>query len=233
MEGLQVGLSFQTPLKDDLGVIAKGTWLVPSNQKVEEEFVIPGAAPIPSREWSSKIQYYTLEGAAIYPRCAAFNVLAGFRFDSLSTDFKDPRRIADYENSLPTDRSELSFAGYIPYVGLGVNYGSRLRASFIGTPWLWGDLKFRETIGIGNQSYDWRANFKSAYFMEASAEYGVAIGPGTVAALARWNLLHATGSPDGNFQTGGPIQSSRFSMALNRQSFFLGGSFNLGFNLPI
>jgi hypothetical protein len=233
VEGLQLGLSFQTPLKDDIGIIAKGTWLVPSNQKVEEEFPITGVTFTPSREWSSKVQYYTLEGAAVYPFCSAFNVLAGFRFDSLSTDFKDPRRITDYGNSLPTDRSELTFSGYIPYVGLGLNYGPRLRASFVGTPWLWGDLKFRETIGIGNQSYEWRANFKNAYFMEASAEYGLAVGPGTVAMLARWNLLHATGSPDGDFQFAGTTQSSGFSMALNRQSFFFGGSFNLGFNLPI
>jgi hypothetical protein len=233
VEGLQLGLSFQTPLKDDIGVVARGTWLVPSNQKVVEEFPITGVTFTPSREWRSKVQYYTLDAAAVYPFRAAFNVLAGFRFDSLSTDFKDPTTVTDYSNSLPTDRSELTFAGYIPYVGLGLNCGQRLRASLIGTPWLWGNLKFRETIGFGNQSYEWSTNFNGAYFLELSGEYGLAVGPGTLAVLARWNLLHAHGSPEGDFQFAGATQSSSFSMAVNRQSFFLGGSFNLGFDLPL
>jgi hypothetical protein len=230
LEGLWLGLTAQAPLKDDLGVILRGTWLVPSNQRVHEEFAIPGVGFVPSREWGTKIQYYTLDAAAVYPFCAPFNVLGGFRFDSLDTDFKDPKTETDYSNSRPTDRAELSFTGYIPYVGVGVNYGQALRLSFIGTPILWGELKIRETLGGGNQSWEWKSALRNGYFMEASAEYGLDVGVGRAALLAKWTYLHATSrSATGTFQGGG---SGDFSMDLDRQNYLLAGSFTVPLASP-
>lgn len=230
LEGLWLGLTAQTRLKDGLGVILRGTWLVPSNQRVQEEFVVPGVAFVPSREWGTKTQYYTLDAAAVYPFCAPFNVLGGFRFDSLVTDFKDPKRETDYGNSLPTDRAEVSFTGYIPYVGVGINYGQALRLSFVGTPILWGELKIRETIGVGVQSWEWNSALRNGYFMEASAEYGMGVGVGRAALLAKWTYLHATSrSATGTFQGGG---SGDFSMNLDRQNYLLAGSFTVPLASP-
>lgn len=232
LEGVQVGATLQAPLKDNVGVILRGTWLFPTNGRATQEN--DDVTFLAARDWSTKCQYYTLDGAGVYPFCAPFNFLAGFRFDSLFTDFKDPQRTSDFGASLPTDRTEVTLNSYIPYVGLALNYGRSLRLYFIGTPIYWADLKYRETVGFWPASLEYKANLRNTYFMEASAEYGAAIGPGTASVLAKWTYMHGTDTATfrGRF-AGAVFEQDQASIALIRQQLYVGGSFNLDFNLPI
>lgn len=232
VEGVQIGATLQAPLKDDVGVILRGTWLFPSNGKAQVDLdpVVGGAH---SQEWSTGIQYYTVDGTAVYPVWAPLNLLAGFRFDSLVNNLRDPRSTSPFfAATLPSDEGKVDLFSYIPYVGVGLSNGGSLRVSFIGTPIFWGDMKFRRTIG-GITTFEHNLSLKNAYFAEASAEYGLSVGPGTAAVLAKWTYMHASGNPTIELRTGGAILvQAPVSTELIRQHFYVGGSFALPLPSP-
>jgi hypothetical protein len=238
LEGVQVGATLQAPLKDDVGVTLRGTWLFPTNGRADEDIARTGDLRV-SRDWSTKVQYYTLDGAVVYPFCAPFNFLAGFRFDSLFMDFTGPRTAGGIE-WLPTDKTEVTLNSYIPYVGIGLNYGQSLRVSLIGTPIFWGDLQFRETVGGfsgGPDSFEYKANLKNTYFLEASVEYALSVGPGTAGVLAKWTYMHGAGTPtfrDRYANGGAPAiyQQEPAAIALVRQHVYLAATFTIPLTSP-
>ncbi len=233
VQGLQLGATLQAPLKDDFGLRLRGTWLIPDSGRAIEVFNEPGTGPTTLR-WSTAIQNYTLEGAAVYAICTPCHVLAGFRFDSLFTNLKNPVH-PELAFSVPADRAEWTINEYIPYVGVGVNYGHTARLSFIGTPILWGDTKSRLTFGIATPvSQEFKATFRNGYFFEAAVEYGLDCGIGTASLLAKWTYLHATGSctVHGN-EPGAPnVDLSKASVDLIRQNALLAAQFSVPFVSP-
>jgi len=231
LEGVQVGATLQAPLKDDFGVTLRGTWLFPSNGKARQE--ADTTAGVAGQDWSTKIQYYTVDGAAVYPFCAPMTFLAGFRFDSLSVTLKSPQSDDPFFLALPTDQTEVTLDSYIPYIGLGLNYGQALRLSLIGTPIYWGDVKFRRTLA-STDSIEYKSNLKNnSYFMEVSGEYGLSVGPGTAAVLAKWTYMHGAGNATFSRRTDGIVlEQDPITTDLIRQQFYLGGSFAVALSSP-
>lgn len=234
VQGVQLGATAQVPLRDDFGVLLRGTWLFPDNSKASDTYTIPtGLAGDFAVNWGTKTQYYTLDAAAVYPACALCNVLGGFRYDSLCTDFKNPSYgLLNFDGA---DKAQGTINEFIPYVGLAVNYGTTARVAFIGTPILWGTLKFEETFGrTGPIAYQYNATLQKGYFLEASAEYGVNIGGGTASLLAKWTYLHSTGTPTAHANEPGIPNAdvAKLSTDLLRQNVLLAAQFNVPFTSP-
>ncbi len=237
VQGVQLGATVQVPLKDDVGVLLRGTWLFPNNSKAGEVYTLhapspPGGEDFPV-DWGTRIQYYTVDGAAVYPVCAPFNVLGGFRYDSLFADLKDPS--FGELNFLSADKAQRTINEFIPYVGVAMNYGTTARVSLIGTPILWGNIKFQETFGQDiPASFEYRAILKNGYFLEAGAEYALNIGCGTACLLAKWTYLHAVGTPTVHANAPGEPNGDegKLSIDLIRQNVLLAAQFNVPFTSP-
>lgn len=234
VQGLQLGATFEAPLKDDFGIMLRGTWLIPDNRRANEVFNDPTGGPA-GPNWSTNVQYYTVEGAGLYPVCGPCSIVGGFRFDALSTNFKNPRFNPVEVSAVSADRAEWTINEYIPYVGLGIKYGPTARVSFIGTPILWGDMKSRLTFGdTGPESQEFRATFKDGYFFEAAAEYGMNLCGGNASVLAKWTYLHATASPTAHGNEPGLPNSdvAAASLFLIRQNLLVAAQFSLPFTSP-
>ncbi len=232
LEGVQLGATVQAPLKDDFAILLRGTWLIPSQAKAsqtDDDITFTAA-----RDWSTKLQYYTLEGAMMYPACAPCNFLAGFRFDSLITDFRNPVRKTDFSSSRPSDHMEHTYNAYIPYVGLAVNYGQALRVWIVGTPILWGQVKTRETVGSGVDSLGWKCNnFTNSYFFEAAIDYEMNLFGGTAGVLAKWTSLYTKGNATFRDDFAGVVfEHDPLDISVSRQNVLLAAQFSLPFTSP-
>jgi hypothetical protein len=231
VQGAQIGATLQGPLKGDFGVILRGTWLFPSNERVFIDTQLAGGVSA-SVNWATQVQYYTLDGAGVYPFCAGSNVLVGFRFDSLAINLRDPSAEPLFFAVHPSLEAETTVYGYIPYVGLAVNSG-RARASLIGTPIFWGDFRFRRTDNLA-RSQEIKHNLKNPYFLEASAEYDLPAGPGTLAVSAKWTYMHSAGEPNFEIQTpsGALFVSAPVTTSLIRQNAYIGATFSVALPSP-
>jgi len=237
LQGVQVGATFRAPLKGKLGLLARGTWLIPSNRTGTLTFHSPSGLVAATDGWSTKTQYWTVDGAAVYPFSGPCSVLAGFRYDSLSTDFRSPSSNALIFN-IPSDNANWAINEYIPYGGIDLTLGrggnGQVRVWAIGTPWLWG----RGTSLLafaGPNSVKFNPSFKRGYFGELGAEYGVNVRGGTFSVLAKWTGLHnnADNQTITNREAGvGVNLTDHPSVDVTRQNWLLAGQFSLPFMMP-
>lgn len=247
VEGLWLGLCLEKPPRANLGLFLKGTWLAPISQRISD-FGFLDFQLFRSR-WDTKTQWYTLDVAATYPVDSTFDVLAGFRFDSLDTTFKNSdadggRGFVPSDYAWLMDREDhLSFACYIPYVGLSLQYGQAVRLSVIGTPFFWDSLVYIRNTGPNDtlagrwaSSWEFRSRPAStAYFIEATAEYGWDVGVGKANLLAKWTYLRTTfpGILNANTSTGRDSEELEgLTLSACRQNVVLAGSFTVPFTSP-
>ncbi len=239
VRGLWLGLAAEGKVKNQLGVLLDGWVMVPSNSISEESISILGV-PTTGKKWSARTNWWFADGAlaAGYGRG---QVLAGFRFDRFATNFQDPESFSGI-TGLPSDRSDVTMNGYIPFVGYQLQqdspHVSRLKIRVIGFPWFSADMKYHDTVGgIGvvlQDRIELRKVASGKYFVEAFAEYERNIvRNGTVGLFARWNAFHAASSRvnikdvlDGTRLTG------EYRFGFNRQSWTVGAGFRMAFTTP-
>jgi len=226
VQGLWLALSADGRV-GDLGVFARGSWLVPSNKESEESYSgAPG-----HRTWGAKTQWYTVEGAGMYPAYGSFAVVSGFRYDAFDTSFSDPFNPVGVV-SLPSDEADVTIRAYIPYLGLVVNQDAALKFGLIGFPYLFGNVKYNQTNG-GFTHVEASGALQNGYFVEAFAEWGAQTMGGYAGIFGTWTYVRA--SSDLDLTPSSPIAAppaQPFTFSMQRQNFIFGGKFALSFNLP-
>ncbi len=232
VQGWQLGATLQAPIKDDLGVVIRGTWLIPAQPKTLQTDDNVTSTAI--REWSTEIEYYTLEAAMVYPVYSPFKFMGGLRFDSLIANFGDPVRRVDFSSSRTRDGMEHTYNVYIPYAGLAVQSGRALRVWMIGTPILRGQVKTRETVGGNRSSLEWNcSSFSSSSFVECGIDYERNLFGGTAGILAKWTSLCTKGNATFQDVTAiGVYEREPIDMSVRRQNILLAAQFSLPFRSP-
>ncbi len=102
----------------------------------------------------------------------------------------------------------------------------------VGVPTLLGNIKYNQTFG-GVDRVEARGSYNNGWFLEFFAEYSKRFGPSSVGVFARWNGTQGNSNVD--FNLGGPIAPGNqpFKLTVHRNTWTVGGSFSLDFNLPI
>jgi len=233
VEGLWLALSADGRV-GDLGVFARGSWLVPANRLSEEFYLFSGATG--HRNWSTKIQWYNGDIAGLYPAYGGVSGIGGFRFDSFSTNFGDPAGVSpNFTAARPGDEADLTMTAYIPYVGLVVNLDSVVKFGLIGFPWVPGTVKYSSTFGgtvPGGLRYEASGNLKRSYFLETFAEFGTQVMGGYAGIFGILTYLHTAADVDLDRLGVAVPTSVSYTLTHDRQNWILGGKFALSFNLP-
>jgi len=158
--------------------------------------------------------------------------IGGFRFDSFSTNFTDPTPTASFGTSTPGDEADVTITAYIPYVGLVVNLDSTVKFGLIGFPYVFGTVKYNETIGGVPVRYEFSGNLQDSYFLETFAEFGTQVMGGYAGIFGILTYLHTSSDVDFNRLTAATSTSVPYRITHDRQNWILGGKFALSFNLP-
>jgi len=244
LQGLWLGLSATVPVGQRLSFIANGSWLFPSNQRAnEEEYFVPFTL---TRRWSTSIQWSTVGAGAALNLDGPASLVAGFRWESLQTTFRDPE-LQNFQGGLPYDEADIKLNLYLPYVGLVMGLGSwlsstcapldpRVQVGLIGFPYTPGEIKYGETIGSLEPRLKVSGPIDNGFFMEAflNCNCGLPGGGGTIGFFAKWSYVHGkagTTSSAEDFETGfGPSDS--VDVNFDRRNWILGAIFDVNFVSP-
>jgi len=121
-------------------------------------------------------------------------LVAGFRWESLLTNFGDPN--PDYQFTVPGMEAQTTLAIYEPYVGVRLTPGTKssgLTLQFVGFPWLFATVQHLNVCNNNGVpfAHTGSQNATRGYFVEASAEYRVSLFQGLeAAAFIDWNVYH-------------------------------------------
>lgn len=233
--GLWLGLGQCIPLRERFSFIASGWYLVPSNDNSREIYNAPGVA---ERTWDTDTQWWFADGLFGLGTPGGFSLLAGLRYDSFTTRFKNPVNAAGIGGALPSDTADVVTENWIPLFGTQMDYSGsfgNLVVRAVGVPTLVGSAWYKQTLGGGGiiQRIEAKGNYSGGYFLEFFTEYSKSFGPGSVGLFGRWNMAEGKAklSVDGLIAAGG-LLARDFDLTLNRTSWTLGGSFSLAFNMP-
>jgi hypothetical protein len=229
--GVWLGLGLPIDAGPRLGIYASAwTFLRTGNVHSRETY---NDTNVISREWQVKPYWTILEALAILRCGCGFNILGGFRYDHYDITLSNPRNSTVV--SLPTDQADLNVRNYIPLIGTQYenhSYLGSLVFRAVGFPALGGDVKYLEPFG-GAQALSGTGNYRRGYFAELFMEYSKKFGPSQLGLFARWNELHAQSTVSVTNLTGGPVLvTQNYDFSFNRNSWTLGGSASLAFNLP-
>jgi hypothetical protein len=254
VSGLIAGMSCRKRIGTGLAIALRASCIVPNTVKVLDEYqwthFVQGARR-QSREWNGKTQWWNAEVGADFPLTDAFLMLAGFRYDSLQTHFSDPTSMLNASGNrrgFPSDEADVTINCYIPYVGIRSEFGSAnssVKAGFIGTPWMPGDMDYKNTL-VGERRrirppllkrFEAAESFESGYFLEIFGEYAVRIAGFTAGLFGKYNLIHAETAPQKSLNTSGDglriLDEEPFSFSLYRDLWIVGGNVSMDFSLPL
>jgi hypothetical protein len=254
LSGLWLGLAERINLNENCGVDLDGWVLIPSNRKGGESETLSSSHSIithptrittvvvqvtnsfeVNRTWETSPEWWYLDAAATYGRSDAFKVIAGFRYEHFSTNFKNPSSLFGLTTT-PDDTADLTLNSYLPFVGLQSTIGgpgSKVSLRLIGFPIAPASVTFSETGLFGVSSrVQATGNWSNSYFVELFAEGSRMFSPDMgVGAFFRWNYLYGKGSLATEIlPVVGSIDDPQASF--NRNTFTFGGSFTLNLGSP-
>jgi hypothetical protein len=239
LNGVRVGGSVPVRLLDRFDLRAYGSYLFPQNREADQEITWL-IFPTGFRQWRhTRSDSYVLGGELLMPSAGGTALVGGFRWESLTTTFKDPD--PTYRLTVDTMQSQVTVTAYEPYVGFRLQQSAgpgTMTAGLVGLPFLLATIQHFNTC---NNAGDPLAHVGSAkvtrgYFVEASAEYRLGLVHGFEATgFVAWDLYHGEcpmfleriDSGLGNSTTGAVVDFS-----YDRSSFTVGGKVDLSWNLP-
>jgi len=228
LQGIRVSGDTSYTLNDRLTVMGAATWLFPWAGE-SDELYNGGAA---ERKWSSKPQWWTIEGAGAFAMNGSTAFLGGLRYDSFEVNFNNASDINGILG-LASDEADLRLTSWIPFVGVLAHHGAA-KFGLLGTPWLLGSAKYGQTIGGTNVRYNGSGNIKSGYFLEAFGEYGMNMAGAAVALFVKWTCVHGTSTLDLDRDPSipGPATTDTFDLSVDRQNWIFGATASLSFYTP-
>jgi hypothetical protein len=231
--GLWVGATQALPFNDYLSVLASGWYLIPvTNNTAADDTYNNGALGF--RRWTNRSQWWFVDGIAALTCKGGCSLLIGARYDYYTVKFSDPANTASLVGGLGGDEADAISQGVIPLIGTQYvlnNATTNLVFRVVGIPTLVGTVKYQETIA-GAARLEAKGNYNGGYFLEAFTEYDRKFG-GTagIGFFARWNATHGKADLDTTLLPGGVADT--FKLGLSRNSWTVGGTFSLNFNLPM
>ncbi len=229
LQGLWLGLSQTCQLGQNLGFIASGWYLIPSNNSSREDYDLVRLGG-PGRSWQTDQKWWFVDGLfSLGNLCGGFTLLAGARYDYLSTSFQSPE--AGSVQGLTSDTADVSLSNIIPLVGTQYSMKTakcELLVRAVGIPTLVGTVKYNETL-FGTNRYETTGNYRGGYFLEIFSDYAYRFGAGDVGAFLRWNMANGKSDIDTNLVG---TANQTFDLNLNRYSWTFGGKVSYCFNLP-
>ncbi len=231
LDGMWLALWANSRLGDCLGLYARGSWLAPFNHRAEEVYSGGVVVFSTSRTWVTNTRWYNLDVGGTFSCYGGMDIVGGFRFDSFSTNFSDAADAVGFV-SLNTDTADSTLKSYIPYVGLMVNQGPRLRVGLIGFPYVPGDLTYHETTA-GTIRTETNGSLRNSYFLEAFAEYARDLMGGSLGVFGTWSYLATRSNVTAVAKLGGvTLNTQPYGFDLRRQSYILGAKFAINFFSP-
>jgi hypothetical protein len=233
--GLSLGLSTTACLSDRVSFIASGWYLVQSKSDSREQYQF--GAVLQERTWDVTPQWWYVEGLfALGQPCGGITLLAGLRYDSYQSKFKNPADVNVL--SLPSDQSDVTSEGWIPLIGTQYavqGEAQSLVVRAVGIPTLVGTVKYKETIA-GFERANLSGNYNGGGFLEFFAEYTRNFCGGSLGLFGRWNTTEGKANPNvdaGVVGTAAPIASDKFKLSLHRNTWTVGGVATLNFDMPM
>ena len=250
VRGVWLGGNLPVSLSEALSVDLSGAYFLPTNREILEvqDWQIAGFLPVqPHQEWTTNIKWWNLSGEGIYQLSGNFAFVGGFRFDSFRSAFNGEAPPSIIPGAgLPGDRSDLDVFTYLPYLGATVSqdWGSgQLKTRLIGFPYVPGTVKFSTTRNTTLFIFDifdrFEASgaFRSGYFIEVSAEYGVRFGGLLASLFTQYDLLHGLARVEldrtQELFLGGKSTEAAYSLSFDRRVWTVGGKFELVFASPL
>lgn len=229
--GLWLGIADSVDLGSGLSFIGSGWYLVPSSASSRQHIDLVGFPA--ARSWQTDNRWWFADGLFALGRSGSFSALAGLRYDYFTTRFKNP---FDSDFGGPDAHSDVIATTWIPLLGAQYGYAgpsSSLLVRAVGTPVIFGYIKFLDSDGIGTRLEE-RGRWSRGYFLEFFGEYSKKLGLGSLGVFARWNLAEGRAA-NANVErdVSPPPPSTTYNLSFNRLSWTLGGSLSLDFNLPI
>ncbi len=249
IRGVKLSLSGQKAVSPNTALVLSASYLIPSLVEAVDTYdwlTKRQGYHHQARAWRADLQWWDVDGMGVFRPYEALSVLGGFRYDSFQTCFRDPSGMANIfgrPRGYPTDESDLTINCYVPYAGVQVNMGGpygHLTVRAIGTPWLPGEVIYKNTVnaertrrgGVWFNRFSMAGPFRSAYFLELFAEYGLDISEYRVALFGEYGLTHAMASLDKERAvqaTAGAafVDSEPFAFSFNRNVWIVGGKISI------
>ena len=233
VKGLWLEVQAPMTVTDCIGLSLGFSHMFPLDTKSTESYVSVG--PVAStRRWKTDIQWWDIDAVATY-KLGSMTVLGGFRWDSHMSNFKDPED-ATFATSTPDDESDVTFSGYIPFLGLQlvreVSCYSIVRATVIGTPIFWADYDYKETIGGVAARLHTNGVINDGGFIEAMAEVAINLQNVHLGAFAKYSALRGTDQTAFDLDAGGARQSESFKFSYDRSHWIFGARIGMTFASP-
>jgi hypothetical protein len=216
-------------------IILSGTYGLPVSPDAEE-ILTDGLVPPTSllaRKWSAETTYGTLEALLAYPVYNTWYALAGFRWVSWQTTYKNPKDSNGGLGSTVDDEADVSVNGYVPFFGIMTSMRG-LTVGAVGIPTTLGTVEHKETIGA--LRLKGKGDFDGGYFAEVFLDYSTPTFemPGLSAGIsvfckASW-LRTTTDLKLEELNT--PVDSQDYDFALQRNLFIVGGKATFDFDIP-
>lgn len=236
-----INLTGEVPIQISKFVSARfwGSYLVSMSSPADQDITWLDMPP-GTRSWAwTRSSYYGLAGEARYSSSDAFTFIAGFRWNSLNTNFGNPN--PDYPFTISNMESGLSVTMYQPFVGAQVSQklvGSNLLLKVVGFPLMPGNIQHFNTCNnhgtpfahVGAES------IRNGYYVEVNGEFNfVKSGGYALSAFCALELFRGTCQMTIERRDSGPplsITSDPVDFSYDSSIFTLGGKAALPFATP-
>ncbi|MGC8602928.1 MAG: hypothetical protein ACP5VS_04485 [Desulfomonilaceae bacterium] len=173
LEGIMLAATAPVSFSRSLSMRLSGSYLVAMKSNAEQEITWLTFPPgIRYWDWT-RSSLYGLGAEAVYSAGQGYSFLAGFRWESLTTNFGDPN--PDYYFTASGMESALSLQNYQPFIGAQVEQGfgnSDLLLKLIGFPVMLASVQHFNTCNNRGVPFAHvgSANINNGYFAEATGE---------------------------------------------------------------
>jgi hypothetical protein len=236
-----VNLTGEIPIEISKSVSARfgGSYLFAMSSAADQDITWLDMPP-GTRSWAwTRSSYYGLTGEARYSSSDAFTLIAGFRWNSLNTNFGNPN--PDYPFTISDMESGLSVNMYQPFIGAEVSQklvGSNLLLKVVGFPLMPGYIQHFNTCNnrgvpfahVGAES------IRNGYYVDVNGELSLMKSGGyELSAFCAWELFRGTCRMTIERRDSGPpltITSDPVDFLYDSSIFTLGGKAALTFATP-
>lgn len=240
LSGVQVGGSLPVKCANRYALRAYGSYLMADHPQANQELTWT-INPPGIREWRhSNSQWYKVGGEMSYRMSGETALVAGFRLESLLTNFGDPN--PDYLFTVPEMQAQTTVTAYEPYVGIRLQQSSGagdLSFQVIGFPLLFATIEHLNVCNNGGIpfAHTGRQNANKGFFLEVSAEYRRTVARAVEAAgFVEWNVYQGHCPMTIERHEGGPnprVTSGTVAWSHHISSLVIGAKVEISWNLPL
>ncbi len=239
LSGVQVGGSLPIRLAEQYALRLYGTYLIPYNSQAGQDITWTDNPP-GVREWrrSHSLSYKCGVEALCRMSCETA-LVAGFRWESLLSNFSDPN--PSYLFTISAMEAQTAVTFYEPYVGIRMQFSSRgngLTFQIVGFPCLLASIQHLNVCNNNGVpfAHTGSQNAISGYFVEATAEYRFGSFHGMEAVgFVDWNVYQGRCPMTIERHEGGPhpgTTSATVAWSHQISSLVVGGRIEFSWNLP-